>query len=89
MMEFLAKTPVSYSRVDVAIRLIKITGPGSFLAKRDIKNAFRTVPIKPSDYALLGIFWEGKYFFYLCMPMGCSSSCKTLEVFSTSIEWTA
>ena len=82
-------THVQYATVADAIRLIKRAGPGCFLAKTDIKSAFRIIPIHPSDYPLLGIKWRGLYYYDRCMPMGCSSSCKTFEAFSTAIEWIA
>ncbi|KAL9951074.1 hypothetical protein ACROYT_G043670 [Oculina patagonica] len=80
---------VHYATIQDAIRLIKLADPGCFLAKTDIKNAFRIIPINPSDYHLLGIKWNGQYFYDRCMPMGCASSCKTFETFSTAVEWIA
>lgn len=59
------------------------------MAKTDIKNAFRIIPIQPQDYHLLGICWKGLYYYDRCMPMGCSSSCKTFEIFSSAVEWIA
>ena len=82
-------TSVQYAKVADAIRLIKRAGPGCFLAKTDIKSAFRIIPIHPKDHPLLGMRWRGLYYYDRCMPMGCSSSCKTFEIFSTSIEWIA
>lgn len=41
------------------------------------------------DYELLGFYWEGKYYFDKCLPMGCRTSCKLFEEFSTVIEWIA
>ena len=72
---------------------LKITqsgvGVGSYLAKTDIKSAFRILPINPQDNHLLGIKWSGQYYYDTCMPMGCSSSCKTFETVSTAVEWIA
>ena len=82
-------TSVSYATVEDAIRLIQSVGPGCFLAKTDIKNAFRIVPIQPQDFHLLGICWRGMYYYDRCMPMGCSSSCKTFEMLSSAVEWIA
>ena len=59
------------------------------MAKTDIKSAFRIIPIHPSDHPLLGMKWWGLYYYDRCMPMGCASSWKTFEIFSTSIEWIA
>ena len=82
-------TSVQYARVDDAIRLLKTAGRHCFMAKTDIQNAFRIIPIQPSDYNLLGWRWKQLYYFDRCMPMGCASSCKTFESFSTAIEWIA
>ena len=82
-------TNVYYATIDEAIKLIRSAGPGYFLAKTDIKNAFRIIPIHPSDYNLLGMQWRGLHYYDRCMPMGCSSSCLTFETFSTAVEWVA
>ena len=82
-------TSVRYATIADAIRLIKLAGPGCFLAKTDIKSAFRIIPIHPNDYPLLGMKWRGRFYYDRCMPMGCSSSCKTFETFSTAVEWIA
>ena len=82
-------TSVKYAIIDEAIQLIKSAGPGCFLAKTDVKNAFRIIPIHPDDYGLLGMQWRGQYYYDRCMPMGCSSSCLTFETFSTAVEWIA
>ncbi|CAH3135465.1 unnamed protein product, partial [Porites lobata] len=62
---------VSYATVKNAIGLIKSVGPNCFLAKTDVKNAFRLVPIRPEDYDLLGIYWQGQYYYdsFLGIPM--------------------
>ena len=80
-------TSVSYDTVEDAIHLIQSVGPGCFLAKTDIKNAFWIVTIQPQDYHLLGICWRGMYYCDRCMPVGCSSSCKTFEMLSSAVEW--
>ena len=80
---------VSYATISDAIQHIKATGPGCFLAKTDIKNAFRIIPIRSQDHGLLGIRWKGLYYYDRCMPMGCSSSCRTFETLSSALEWIA
>ena len=78
---------VTYSRVDDAISLIKRIGKGCFLAKTDIQSAFRIIHISPEDYDLLGMFWQGSFYYDRAMPMGCASSCRTFEMFSTALQW--
>ena len=48
-------TSVSYATISDAIRHIKAAGRGCLLAKTDVKNAFRIIPIRPLDYSLLGM----------------------------------
>jgi len=67
-------TTVTYARVDDAIRLITQSGVGSFLAKTDIKSAFRIISIRPEVYHLLGMRWRGLLYYDRCMVMGCASS---------------
>jgi hypothetical protein len=80
---------VHYATVADAICLIKLAGPGCFLAKTDVKNAFRIIPIRPCDHYLFGMKWHGLYYFDRCLPMGAASSCKTFLVFSTALQWIA
>lgn len=54
---------VSYATIQDAIRNIMFLGRGCFLAKTDIKSAFRIIPISPKDYNLLGIKWNNLYYF--------------------------
>ena len=82
-------TSVSYATISDAIRHIKAAGRGCFLAKTDVKNAFRIIPIRPLDYGLLGMRWRNLYYYDRYMPMGCSSSCKAFETLSTAMEWIA
>ena len=80
---------VHYASINDAISVIKRTGAGCFMAKTDIKSAFRIIPIHPIDFALLGMKWQNLYYFDRCLPMGCSSSCAIFEAFSTALEWLA
>ncbi len=56
--DFVPKDPYSlqYVRVDDAIAILRLLGPGSFMAKTDLKSAFRLMPIHPDDWNLLGIY---------------------------------
>ena len=78
---------VHYATINQAVKIVQRLGVGYFMAKTDIKSAFRIIPIHPQDYSLLGIKWADKYYFDRCLPMGCSSSCAIFETFSTALEW--
>ena len=53
---------VHYANIDKAIRRIKHSGVGSYLAKTDVKSAFRILPVNPQDYHLLGLKWKHQYY---------------------------
>ena len=57
--DYIPKDPYSlqYVRVDDAIRILQSLGQGSYMAKTDLKSAFRLIPIHPEDWNLLGIYW--------------------------------
>lgn len=80
---------VHYATFDDAVQLLLSLGQGSFMAKTDIDNAFRLIPIHPLDHNLLGIQFQDKYYFDTCLPMGASSSCAIFEKFSTALQWIA
>ena len=41
---------VKYRDLDHAIRLCLQAGPGAYMAKSDMKSAFRNLPIRPEDW---------------------------------------
>ena len=77
---------VSYSTIGDAISYLRMYGSGSFMAKTDIESAFWIVPIKESEYPLVGFVWKGKFYYDKCIGMGAASSCKTFELLSTALE---
>jgi hypothetical protein len=52
--QFCTDSAVSYSTVDDAVKHIKV---GSYLAKIDLSEAYRSVPINPSCYDYTGLQW--------------------------------
>ena len=80
-------TKVSYSSFDNAVQMVQKLGKNCFLAKMDIKSAFRLLKVYPGDFDLLGIKRLDKYYIDKCMPMGCSISCSSVEKFSSFLQW--
>ena len=75
-----------YASISDALSVMKRKRAGCFMAKTDVKS-FRIIPIQPNDFALLGMKWQDSYYFDLCLPMGCSSSCTVFEPVNTALEW--
>ena len=84
-----SEAAVSYCSIAEAIKVILCQGKHVFLAKTDIKDAFRLIPINPKHYKQLCVKWKGKFYFDKCLPMGARSSCRIFERFSTALEYAA
>ena len=52
-----------YATFDDAIRLIKSVGKGCFLAKADIKSAFRIIPVSSQRFSVARNGMAGKVLF--------------------------
>jgi len=79
---------VSYTTFDQVADMIFLLGEGSEMAKRDIKSAFRLLPISPKDFWLLGLKDEDGYIYIdKFLPMGCKISCALFEKFAKFLHW--
>ena len=78
---------VKYETFDEVVKLVLRHGNGALIAKADILEAFRIIPIRPSDYHLLGFKIKQSYYYDRVLPMGCRSSCQIFESFSKSLQW--
>ena len=78
---------VSYATVDQAVRCIKTLGRGALLAKFDIANAYRAVPVHPSDRLLLGLSWRGDTFVDGALPFGLRSAPKLFTAVADALLW--
>ncbi|XP_074522596.1 uncharacterized protein LOC141787817, partial [Halichoeres trimaculatus] len=76
-----------YSTVDNAIKLIKIAGRGAWLSKADITDAFKIVPIHPSQWHLFGVKWDQKFYFAVRLTFGCRSSPFIFNLVSEALCW--
>lgn len=78
---------VQYDSIDTVVSLIRKFGRGSLMAKSDIKDAFRIMPVSPHDYHLLGFIWRDHFYYERCLPMGASCSCQIFEKLSEALQW--
>lgn len=79
---------VQYTSLDKVADMIFQLGKDSLFAKRDIKSAFRLLPVSPEDFCLLGLRDnEGNIYIDKFLPMGCRISCSLFEKFATFLQW--
>ena len=62
-------------------------GPGCYTGKTDIESAFLLIPVHPNDWELLGMFWNGQYYFDKVLPFGLRSAPYIFNQLSDAIKW--
>ena len=78
---------LSYVSIEDAARAIVKSGQGSKLAKIDIKNAYRIVPVHPEDRVLLGMVWDEGLYVDAVLPFGLRSAPKVFTAIADALEW--
>ncbi len=76
-----------YQTIDLIIDSIVALGPNTVLSVFDIEHAYKVLPIHPLDVPMMGLFWEGEFYFDKTLAMGCRTSAKIFERFSSALEW--
>lgn len=78
---------LTYASVDDAVAIIKSLGRGTQLAKIDLKDAYRLVPVHPDDYHLLGTVWDTHMYVDRALPFGLRSAPKIFSAVADFISW--
>ena len=52
-----------------------------------MKAAYRCIPVRPADWPLLDMRWQGSYYFHRTLPFGLRSACHLWERYATAMEW--
>ena len=76
-----------YTSVLEAAALIRHLGKGTLLAKIDLHQAYRMVPVHADDHPLLGIQWQNSTFVDTALPFGLRSAPKIFSAFSDALAW--
>lgn len=78
---------VKYTSFDKVTQMLYGLGPSALIAKRDLKSAYRLLPICVDDLSLLGMKVGGLYYVDKCLPFGLSQSASLFEKFPTFLHW--
>lgn len=80
---------LSYVTILEGAKGVTAHGRGSLMAKVDIHNAYRMVPVHPEDRWLMGMTWRKKLFIDTALPFGLRSAPKIFTALADAIEWIA
>ena len=78
---------VSYVSMDDVVACITKVGRGAVLAKMDVKQAYRNIPVHPQDRHLLGMCWEGVVYIDTVLPFGLRSAQLLFTAVADALEW--
>lgn len=78
---------ISYESLRTAIHMVAKAGRGARMIKRDLKSAFRYIPVSWLDRWCLIFEWEGQYYVELFLPFGLRTSPRIFNLFSEAIHW--
>ena len=60
--------------IDRLVEFINAKGRGCHIFKKDLRRAYRQIPIDPADYRLLGMCIDGSIYFHTSLPFGLRSA---------------
>ena len=65
--------------------MVTAMGPGTFLWKTNLEQAYRQLRSDPLDYPLMGISHKGRYYTDICPSFGCRGSSAAQQRVSTTV----
>ena len=78
---------ISYTTTDYVVEAILKSGKGTLMAKLDIKQAYRNIPVYPTDRPLLGMSWDGKVYVDKTLPFGLRSAPVIFSAVADALGW--
>lgn len=78
---------LSYISIDNIAQTVFHLGKESLLAKADIKEAFRIIPVHPLDRLLLAMQWKDQLFLDKALPFGLRSAPLIFTAVADAMEW--
>lgn len=76
-----------YASVLDAAEIIRHLGPGTVMAKVDLKNAYRVLPVHADDHPLLAIRWDRNMYLDTSLPFGLRSAPKIFSAVADALAW--
>jgi len=76
-----------YTTIDNVLHHVREVGRGCILVKRDIKDAFRNIPVAVNLRRLLAFEWQGHFYTESCLPFGLRTAPILFNLFAEGLHW--
>lgn len=78
-------TDLIFPKVDDFVQLIKSKGRGCLLFKKDLRRAYRQIPICPSSYSLVAYVWNKHIFCDCVLTMGLRNAASICQSVTNAV----
>lgn len=78
---------IAYKMFECAVDDLKQSGLGSLMAKLDLKDAFRHIPISPEDWHHMGFSWRRQLYYCIVLTFGLRSAPYIFNLFEEALHW--
>lgn len=76
-----------YTTFQDVLAQVRHAGRHAVIMKKDIKDAFRNIPVAPHQQWLLGFNWNGQFYKETCLPFGLSTAPFLFNLFAEAFHW--
>ena len=78
---------LSYVSIDEVAATVRKLGRGTLMAKMDIRQAYRNIPVHPQDRKLLGMLWKDEVLVDGSLPFGLRSAPLIFTAVADAAQW--
>jgi hypothetical protein len=78
---------LKYAKIDDILDKIVTAGRNSVIMKRDLKDAFRNIPVASQIQSLLGFQWRDSFYIEKCLPFGLATAPFLFNLFAEGLHW--
>lgn len=76
-----------YTKFNEFLAMVAEAGRHSTVIKRDMKDAFRNIPLAPHIFWLFGFSWSGCFYSETCLPFGLRTAPFIYNLFAEAFHW--
>lgn len=78
---------IAYPSFEDIVAMILTAGKYCYIVKKDLKDAFRIIPVSRQDQWLLGFKWAEQYFRETCLPFGLATAPFIFNLVAEALHW--